>query len=163
VGATPTFLESTITAVVSSGALWGGVQWFLNRKQRKAEEERKKVEAHNALEEDRVRRLRVEAERREVLAEAQRTAQRTALESANRRYEDLWSDHLALREDNAECRSGLASLRNATWLLINVFDDFLRRLQPSTADHETYTLVLHLTELGEARRAINDARRLLRE
>jgi hypothetical protein len=138
-----TFAETAVTAIVSSGVLWGGAQWILNRRQRKSEERKSDREHEKAT-----------LERREMLAEAQNIAQRTALESAADRYTQLRADYM-------DCRDGLIQIRDATALLIDVFENLLVRLRPDDSGGESYTAKMSLDELGASRRAINEARRHL--
>jgi hypothetical protein len=142
------FIKTIAAAVISSGVIVTALQHFLARGQRKRAEEKDDAK-------EQLKRERAEDERRELLAEAQRTAQRTALESSDKRYNDLKIDY-------TDMRSGLSGLRDATAALINVFEGFLIRMRPGADNEETYTAILQLGELGDARRAINEARRHLR-
>lgn len=67
-----------------------------------------------------------------------------------------------LEQDYNKCYEAMGHLRDASGLLIDVFEEFLMRLRPSGEDGETYTATMQLSELGSARRAINEARRHLR-
>lgn len=150
-----TFGGTVATAVISSGVVMTVVTHVLSRRQRQKEEQRKADDDKRQEELDRIRRERAEDDRRELLAEAQNTAQRTALESANERYGRL-------NEDYQDCRTCLIQIRDATALLIDVFENFLIRLKPHSEDAEVYMTTIQLNELGEARRVINEARRQLR-
>lgn len=149
-GSPAEFAITIATSVVGSGALWGSMQWFLTRHQRQ-EQDRKDARLEVKERDDIERR---EVDRRELLAKAQSTAQRAALESADKRYGELEKDY-------EKCRTGLLDLSQATGLLIDVFEKFLSRLRPN-GDPEKYTTELDLNEIGEVRRGINEARRHLR-
>lgn len=154
-GASIPFIETVAIAVVSGPASWGILQHFLTRRRRKEDAEKQEERNREAVEKEHRERLKAEDDRRELLSEAQRTAQVTALESANARYTDLKTDYV-------ECRAALVQIRDAASLLINVFESFLFKMQAAGENAETYTAVVQLSELGEARRAINEARRHLR-
>ena len=153
-GANAALTETIITAFFSSTGAWGILQYVLSRRQRKEEKAKLAREESKLEEKDRQDQERRDRERVSLLAESQALSQRTALESANARYTDLHSDYVT-------CRDGLRDLREATSLLLFVFDNFLGRLQP-TDGGESYNGSMSMSELGEARRAINDARRHLR-
>jgi DNA repair exonuclease SbcCD ATPase subunit len=145
------FAAVVTTSVLSSSGLWATVQVFLSRRQRNDQRRRDDLTEKK----DRADIDQRELDRREMLAKAQATAQRAALDSASHRYREL---------DKAyeKCRSGLSELSEATSLMIDVFERLLHRMQPVPDLAETYSAQLGLSELGEARRAINDARRHLR-
>lgn len=144
------FAVTLVTSVLSCGGLWGLLQWFLTSKQRK-EQDRKDARQEQKEHDDIERR---ELDRRELLAKAQATAQRAALESAEKRYGELEKDY-------EKCRTGLLDLSQATSLLIDVFEKILYQLRPNE-DAEKYTTELDLNQVGEVRRVINEARRHLR-
>jgi hypothetical protein len=141
-------------ALLSSGGLFTTFQFFLTKAERKREAEKTKRDEDKQAEKDQREGERAEVDRRELLADAQSTAQRVALESADKRYGDLHRDY-------QECRTILVELRNATGLLIDAFERVLIRLRPNGEDG-MYTTNIDLSELGEARRTINEARRNLR-
>jgi hypothetical protein len=141
-------------ALLSSGGLFTTFQFFLTKAERKREAEKTKRDEDKQAEKDQREGERAEVDRRELLADAQSTAQRVALESADKRYGDLHRDY-------QECRTILVELRNATGLLIDTFERVLIRLRPNGEDG-MYTTQIDLSELGEARRTINEARRNLR-
>ena len=130
-------------SVGSSTVIWGLLQWLLTVKERGT---KRKLE-----EKQEIRRDEHEAKQRlELLAEAQATAQRTALESANERY-------LALQHDYENMRSGLREIKKASALMLNAFEGFLLRLRPND-DGKTYSAIIEMTEVELARRTIVEAR-----
>jgi hypothetical protein len=150
-GSSVSFAAVVTTSVLSSSGLWATVQVFLSRRQRHDQRRRDKlVETKDRADID-----QREMDRREMLAKAQATAQRAALDSASHRYKELDQSY-------DRCRKGLAELSEATSLMIDVFEKLLQRMQPVPSLPETYSAQLVLSELGEARRAINEARRHLR-
>jgi hypothetical protein len=149
---TGSYVATVAVAMLSSGGLFTTFQFFLTKAERKKEREKERRDEDKQAEKDRRESEKAEVDRRELLADAQTTAQRAALESADRRYEDLHRDY-------QDCRTILVELRGATGLLIEVFERILFRLLPSG---DKYTTELDLGELGEARRAINEVRRNLR-
>lgn len=142
-GSSVEFALTLATSVVGNGVLWGSMQWFLTRHQRGAQERK-----------DEAQERKDEVDRHELLAKAQQTAQQTALESADKRYGELEKDY-------EKCRTGLLDLSQATGLLIDVFEKILYRLRPN-GEPEKYIAELDLSEIGEVRRGINEARRHLR-
>jgi hypothetical protein len=130
---TTSYLVTLAVAILSSG----GLQYVLNRKQRKDQERRESKQEEKEEKKDRDDVERREIDRRELLATAQATAQRAALESADQRY-------VVLEKDYEKCRKGLDNLSQATGLLIDVVETVLVPMQP------------------EVKRAINEARRHLR-
>lgn len=151
---TTTFLVTILASLLTSSALWGGIQFWLTRRQRRAEQRKIDDETQRNSELDQIRRERAEDDRRALLAEAQATAQRTALESAEARYQDLKTDYTA-------ARNTLSSIREATWTLISLFETILARMEHVTAD-ETYSIVMTSQELLEAQQTVGAARRQLR-
>lgn len=145
------FVTVVTTSVLSSSGLWATVQVFLSRRQRNDQRRRDKL----LEKKDRDDVDQREVDRREMLAKAQAIAQRAALDSASHRYKEL-------DESYDRCRKGLSELSEATGMMIDVFEKLLQRMQPVGDLPETYTAQLVLSELGEARRAINEARRHLR-
>lgn len=135
-GSPAEFAITLATSVIGSGALWGLMNFFLTRRQREGEVEQRKIDE------------------RALLAKAQSAAQRTALESSDKRYAELEKDY-------EKCRTGLLDLSEATGLLIDVFEKILYRLRPN-GEAEKYTAELDLGEVGEVRRVMNEARRHLR-
>lgn len=148
------FAVAIIAAIASSGGLWTTLQLLVNRRQRQDQARRETLQ--DAKQEKRYQEEvdRREIDRRELLAKAQATAQRAALESASHRYKEL---------DQAyeKCRTGLSDLSQATSLLIDAFEKILHRLRKNGGD-ERYSADLNTSEVGEIRRAINEARRHLR-
>jgi hypothetical protein len=137
------FAGIIVASVGSSTVIWGLLQWFLATRERNA---KRRVD-----EKQEVQRDEREAKRRiELLAEAQATAQRTALDSANERY-------LALQHDYEQMRSGLREIKKASALMLNAFEGFLLRLRPNS-DGETYSAIIEVTEVDLARRTIHEAR-----
>lgn len=158
---TGTILNYVITvgvAVLSSG----GLQYILTRGQRKKaevkalrDEEKAKRDEEKQEKKDRDDIESREIDRRDFLSQAQATAQRTALESADKRYSELAKDY-------EHCRTGLLDLSEATSLMIEAFEKIMYRLRPNGDNTEKYTAELDLNEIGEVRRKINEARRHLR-
>lgn len=109
--------------------------------------DRAEIEKHRRDEEQAAK------DREELLAEAQNTAQRTALDSANSRYSALQEDYRVMRTD-------LRGLRESNSLLINAFEGFLLRMRP-TDDGKSYQVILPAEEMIIARNTIMEARRLL--
>jgi hypothetical protein len=146
-----------VTAVVSGPLVWGALQQIMTRKRSSQEEARKQLQHDQQLEKEREERQLKADERRELLAEAQATAQRTALASADDRYE-------ALHEDFTSCRTSLVEVREVAWLLVDLFEQFLGRATTESDGYgdKRYVVTLQLADLGEARRGINEARRRLR-
>lgn len=148
--ATVNFAETVAAAVISSGGLWGLVQTFVSRRERK-------IKADNAVDkarQDELDREQAEKDRHDLLAEAQSTAQRTALDSSAIRYTNLETDYLA-------CRRGLNEVRDAAALIIDVFDNVMMKLRPTRANSETFTVTMEASEVTEVRRSISEARRHL--
>jgi hypothetical protein len=143
---TASYIVTILIAITSSG----GLQYFLTRRQRKEQE--RKDDIQEKKDRDEVEQRAVD--RRELLAEAQATAQRAALESAATRYKELEDDYKA-------CRGGLVNLSQATGLLVGIVERIMNRLRPN-GDDTTYVAEIGLDEVGEARRAINEVRRFLR-
>jgi hypothetical protein len=134
-----------VLALVSSGGLWGLLQFLLSRRTRKHQEEKDTAALKLAQREARD----AEEQRVELLAEAQATAQRTALESAAERF-------ASLDEDFRECRLGLREVRSVSFLLVDTMNLFMGRVRP-TGDDE-YTIVLTADELSKGRFALEQAR-----
>jgi hypothetical protein len=131
--------ETVGAAVVSSGGLWTIMNTILSRRERKI---------------DVLNREQAETDRAELLAEAQSTAQRTALESNADRYKNLATDYQA-------CRDGLNEVRDAASLIIDVFDEVMMKLRPTRANSETFTLTMEAVEVTKVRGSISEARRHL--
>jgi hypothetical protein len=151
---TGSYIATVTVALLSSGGLFTTFQYFLNRAERKKERDKEKREEDKQQEKDRQESEKAEVDRRELLAEAQTTAQRAALESADKRYADLHTDY-------KECRNSFMELRNATGVLIDLVERILIGLRPNGQDGK-YTTEIDLHELGEVRRTVNEARRRLR-
>jgi hypothetical protein len=152
-GNTVSYAVTVAVAMLSSGGLFTMFQFFLTKAERKKDREKEKRDDDKQAEKDRRDSEKAEVDRRELLADAQATAQHVALESADKRYGDLHRDY-------QECRTILVELRGATALLIEIFERFLIRLNSN--GNGGYTADLDVSELGEARRTINEARRNLR-
>lgn len=146
---TSSYAASIFTALVSSGIIWGLLNWWMQRQMRKTQglKDRAEIEKHRRDEEQAAK------DREELLAEAQNTAQRTALDSANSRYSALQEDYRVMRTD-------LRGLRESNSLLINAFEGFLLRMRP-TDDGKSYQVILPAEEMIIARNTIMEARRLL--
>lgn len=148
------FLEVIIVGLITGPGGWGLYQHVLTRKKRREDDVKQKDADKQQAEKE--RKAQLEAERREnrLLAEAQEVAQRTALDSNAKTIRGL-------EDDCKRCREGLSSLSDATSSLVYLFDAFLARLRPNNGG-DTYSATMNLHELGEARRAVNEARRNLR-
>ena len=138
-----------VLAVLSSGSIWGFLQFLLSRRTRK-QQHLKDTEALNQAK--RVARD-AEEQRVELLAEAQATAQRTALESAAERFD-------ALDEDFRACREGLREVRGVAFLLVDAINVILGRVQAARGTDE-YTAVLTAGDVEKARFALDQARQRL--
>lgn len=132
-----------VAAVLSSGVLWGVLQTFINRHERKTRRRQGELD-----------REQKEIDRSDLLAEAQSISQRTALESANIRYKNMETDYIA-------CRRGLGEIRDAAALIIDVFDNVMMKLRPTRGNSESFTVTLQAAEVLEVRRSIGEARRHL--
>jgi len=155
-----TFVVTIVGALVSGPGVWGIISHFMTKKRTLREEERQE-------EKDRVDRQRIEDERRELLeraaderrellSAAQTAAQKAALDSSDKRFDDLHDDY-------KNCQTALTTVREVTWLLIDVLEGFMMRLQPiGDNGAEEYTVTVRLAEVGQARRAITEARNRLR-
>lgn len=143
------YVLSVLTALVSSGVIWGLLQWWMQRQMRKTQQDKDhaELEKHRRDEEQAAR------DREELLAEAQSTAQRTALDSANSRYS-------ALQEDYRTMRTEFRGLRESNSLLINAFEGFLLRMRQNE-DGLSYNVAIPADEMIIARNTITEARRLL--
>lgn len=149
------FINTVLASILSSTGLWGAVQLLLTRRQRREDKEKEKIEAKKAEQQEQERRESREQERREMLAEAQATAQVTALNSAKERYEGLQADYQA-------CRTDLDELREATWGMLSIVEALLVRLVPHPEEPEKMVAAIDTSQLGEIRRSINEVRRHLR-
>jgi hypothetical protein len=141
-----------LVALLTSIAFPGVVVVFLIRREHKRDLEERR--------EDDERRSEAEAKtneelRRKLAVETQEIAHRSAIASANERYETLEKDYDA-------CRSGLVELREAAALVIDVFERFLVRMRPKADSTDLYSIDLLLSDIGDARRAINETRRHMR-
>lgn len=137
-GGNSALLGAVMIAVFSSTGAWGMLQWILDRRRLVRDDVKHQKETED----------RALADNR-LLAEAQSTAQRTALESANARYGDLHKDYEA-------CRDGLRELRRATALVIVAFEGVLTRARPG--EDGSMIIVVQAAELEAARRAVDEAR-----
>jgi hypothetical protein len=138
-----------VIALLSSGTLWSVLQWLLGRRTRK-QQNLKDAEALSRAQ----REARDSEEKRiELLAEAQRTAQRTALESAAARFDSLDEDYRA-------CRDGLRDVRGVAFLLADAMNLIMSRVQSPTGADE-YIAVLTAGDVEKARFAIGQARERL--
>lgn len=136
---TVTLAQTVGVAVFSSGGLWALFQTVLSRRERKI---------------DVLKREQAETDRDELLAAAQSTAQTTALNSQEIRYTNLNADYQA-------CRDGLNEVRDASALIIDVFDDVMMKLRPTRANSATFTLTMEAVEVTRVRGSISEARRHL--
>src|ERR1700757_3260985 len=117
-----------LLSVMSGGSIWGFLQFLLSRRSRKQQHAKDEEALHLAKREARD----AEEQRIELLAEAQATAQRTALDSAKDRFD-------ALDKDYRECREGLREIRSVAFLLVDAMNMTMGRVRP-TGDNE-YTAV----------------------
>lgn len=141
-----TYIISIVSAIMSSGVIWSVLQWFMQKRQRKLQGIKDEAEAQKAdLDAKKAR-----EDREELLAEAQSTAQRTALESANERY-------LNLQRDYTDMRLNMRELRQSTALLIDAFEGFLVRMKPTEAG-DGYSAIVQTAEVDIARATIIKAR-----
>lgn len=143
------YILSIATAMLSSSVVWGSLQFFMNRRMRKVQAIKEEGEAKQA----KLKAQRAEEERTELLAAAQATAQRTALESADTRYAGLMADYTTVRQ-------GLRDLRQASSLVLSAFENFILRLRP-LEDGSAYQAVIKTEEVELSRSTISEARRLL--
>jgi hypothetical protein len=146
---------SVATSVLSCGGLWTAGQWIMRRKERIDARDKAKRQNAQQAEKDREDRARKQRELEDMLAVSRVAAQKVAIDSWKESYGRLETDY-------DKCYAGLVALRDAGAALINVFEGFLVRMHPTGEDGQTYTAIIQLSELGEARRAINDARQHLR-
>lgn len=135
-----------LTAVISSTAVWSFLQWLLSRRERNRAEARADVREKSFRE-------KADYEHSRLLAEAQATAQRTALQSANERYKTLQSDYLAIRED-------LYRLRQATALVLTAFEKVLADARVADDTGKLWA-AFTAEEVDTARKAIDMARKSL--
>jgi hypothetical protein len=143
-----------IVALVSGTGGWGVLQFILTRTGRKAEIARQLAEAEKATQEGERVKLETAAHESDLLQRAQVIAQRTALDSAAKRYREL-------REDYEEQRRSLRALRSATETLIDVVDSIAARMRP-TKESEVVMVKVSAQEYLATRSAIAEARRHLR-
>lgn len=146
---TSSYVLSILTAIVSSGVIWSVLQWWMQRQLRKTQHARERAE----LDKQKRDADQAEQDRAELLAEAQNTAQRTALDSANARYDGLKHDYDVIKDN-------MTGLREASMLLIDAFEGFLVRLHP-TGQGTEYQVVVQFDEVQIARNTIKEARRRL--
>lgn len=96
-------------ATISSGpAFWGLIQWLRNRRGDKALAAREQQAQEKA-------KVKAEIDKADLLAEAQRTAQQTALDSANSVIERV-------EKDCQNCRDELHGLRDIMGKLIDAIE-----------------------------------------
>jgi DNA repair ATPase RecN len=96
-------LVTVFVAIAGSTGFWGVLQLFINRKGRKADA------AKQVADNEHTRNL--------LLADAQAIAQKTALDSAERSYQQV-------RRECGECRTELRQMREATETLIVAIEEF---------------------------------------
>lgn len=140
VAATGSILVTLFVSIASSSGIWGTLQYVLSRRERKDKQRKEKRDEDKA-----------EKDRSDLLAEAQRMAQQTALDSADTRYKNLESDYGA-------CRRGLGEVREAAACLIDVVESMMMKM---VVTDESYSLTLEFREVVEVRKSITDARRHL--
>jgi uncharacterized protein HemX len=145
---------TVIVALVSGTGGWGVLQFILTRTGRKAEIARQQAETERATQESEKFKQETAAHESDLLQRAQVIAQRTALDSAAKRYREL-------REDYEEQRRSLRALRSATETLIDVVDAIAARMRP-TKESETVMVKVSAQEYLATRSAIAEARRHLR-
>lgn len=148
-GSAASYLVTVGIAVISSG----GLQWVLTRAKRKRQDAIDKRDDQKQVTRDHEESERREFERYEALAQARAIEQRSALESAATRYHELERDY-------EKSRGFLSNLSHASAVMIDAFENIMYRLLPA-AEPEKYTVVLDLSEVGDMRRKINEARRHL--
>jgi hypothetical protein len=137
---TTNYTVTVAVALISSGGLWTILQTLLTRRERKDKQRREMREDEQA-----------EKDRSDLLAEAQRTAQQTALESADKRYNNLEKDY-------DSCRRGLGEVRDAAACLIDVMDGLMMKLEPNG---QNWHITMETAEVASVRSSINEARRHL--
>lgn len=143
-----------IVALVSGTGGWGILQFILTRTGRKAEIARQLAEAEKSAQESERFKQEIATHETDLLQRAQVVAQRTALDSAAKRYREL-------REDYEEQRQSLRALRSATETLIDVVDAIAARMRP-TKESEIVMVKVSAAEYLATRTAIAEARRHLR-
>lgn len=148
------------SGILSGPILWGGLTHILTRRREKERVEREQREHERLIEKDETDREERANERRMLLAQAQATAQETALRSADERYQMLHEDYDTIRKTTI-------ALRDSMWQLIDVLEGFVRKLRPVTNGSaiegaQAYVAEVTTDEYGDARRAINEARSRLR-
>lgn len=140
-------IASVGIAVVSSTGIWVPLQYLLTAKARRQQGMKDEADIRRSQFEA----LKAEDHRRELLSEAQVTAQRAALESAAERFNSLHADYQV-------CRDGIREVRSVAYLLLDVMSSILGRVIP---DGERYTASLSRDDMTKARLAIEDARERL--
>lgn len=144
-----TYPITIITAVISSGGIWGFLQFLMTRKNRKQDLEKEAQEIRKRKLEE----IQATEERAKLLADAQQIMQRSALESAAERFDNLHKDY-------QECLSSLRDVRSATSMLIEAFLTFLGKAKPR-GNGESFTATFTLEEVAQAKVTINEANRHL--
>ena len=146
------FMVTVAVALVSGTGGWGLLQFILNRRGRKAEAGRQEAEAETARE----ALAKAQADRANLLAEAQATAQRTALDSANERYGQLKSDWEECRAGLKEAREAQREGRKVMAALISAIDALVAQLKPGQGDEIIITVTR--AEMATITTALLDAR-----
>lgn len=143
-----TFLTVLAVAALSGPGLWAFLQWAFDfRKRRRAEKKE--------LDDAEVRKDEKRREDEALLSKLQVAAQKSALESAR-------SETRRVRRDYRAMRNGFLELREATILLLEGYERLMSRAQPdSDKGSESYSFRIDLSEFGESRRIVNEARRHL--
>lgn len=125
-----------LLAVISSTGLWRIIQIFVERRARE--------------EDAAVRKADTDANNRKILAAAQIAAQQAALESADRRYAQLESDH-------NQTRVRMGDLRASTEELIDIMEQLLMS-SGVPAKNSSVIITLTWSVYRDARQAIKRAR-----
>jgi uncharacterized protein HemX len=137
------YVVTIVVALVSGTGGWSLLQFVLTRTGRKAEVARQQAETEKLREDQ-------EANRQSILAAAQITAQKAALDSGDKRYGEL-------REDYDKNRKDLRELRIATEGLLDVVDTIVSRMRPQD-ESEMRMVTVTAAEYLAARAAIREAR-----
>lgn len=160
-GSSVPYIVTILVAVFSSAGFWGVVTWLLGIRERRrkakeqAEEDAKQKEEEKEARERREREEREENDRKalefqQLLSQAQKQAQITALESADQRY-------AALHDDYARCCDGLKEIRKASFKILDALETVAGKLQRHE-DGESYVAVITASEVIEIRDNIREAR-----
>lgn len=144
------YAVTILVALVSGGGGLGIVQLFLTRTGRKAEISRQAAETERLRNESAKAKEETEANNRKILAAAQIAAQQAALESSDRRFNQVQSDY-----ENLRVRQG--DLRSATEELVEIVEQLLSSAGVPTRS-TSVTINITWSIYKEARSAIKRAR-----